>query len=271
MNQQFKIKEITASLSGVIPVASYENLRPGYSMTVEPIGDADPEKIFDIIEKILHDRFEHQVNIAKIDLIEKQYSYIRFREKDGKKYPSVTSILGWYKEWKVTDDELKQYGARGTIVHKLCEVFLKTGKWIEPYESEELKEDISILMGGSLGLSWEDCTHKKFMEKYGDKIKVEVTEQVVFNDQHLYSGRYDIKGKYDGVVSIMDFKTGAFDMKQLAAYAVCETGIEQMVILPVSPTDNKCGYKKPVISNLIQDEFKGFLKLREKFYMRFGI
>ncbi len=271
MKDKIKIKEISAGLSGVIPVAAFENLRPSYNMVVEPIGDVDPNEVFDYIERILHDRFEHEVNRAKIDLIEKQYSHIRFREKDGKKYPSVTSITGWFKEWKITDDELKQYAARGTIVHKLIEVYLTTHKWVEPYDIGELREFISILMSGSLGFSWTDCSYKAFIEKYEDKIEIEKTEQVVFNDQHLYSGRYDIRGKFDGLKAIMDFKTGVHDMRQLAAYAVCEKGIERLVILPVGPTDNKCGYKKPVICDTIQDEFKGFLKLRNKFMERFGV
>ena len=90
---QIKIKEISAGLSGVIPVASYENLRPSYNMVVELIGDVNPDEVFDYIEEILHDRFELEVNRAKTDLIERDYANIRFREKDGKKYPSVTSIL----------------------------------------------------------------------------------------------------------------------------------------------------------------------------------
>ena len=51
MNDKYKIKEISASLSGVIPVASYENLRPNYSMTVEPIGEQRQKKFLMILKK----------------------------------------------------------------------------------------------------------------------------------------------------------------------------------------------------------------------------
>ena len=271
MSEKFIIEEISASLSGVIPVAAYENLRPSYSMTVKPIGEQDPKEIFTIIEKVLHERFELEANRAKTDLIEKQYTNIRFREKNGKKYPSVTSILGWNKQWAVTVDQLKQYAARGTIVEWLILDYLKGGVWPNPIDVLALKEDVAILLGGSCGFSWANCTHEAFMEKYKDKIKIEKTKGVVFNDELLYSGEYDILGEYDGVRSIMDIKSGTFDMRQLAAYAICEKDIEQLVILPVGPTDNKCGYKKPVICTTIQDEYKKFTEARSKFRLRFGV
>jgi hypothetical protein len=266
-----KTKEISVGLSGVISTASWENLRPSFNIVAELEEGETDEECFAKLRGTLRAQFEMEANRAKTDLIEKQYSNIRFREKDGKKFPSVTSILDWDKTWRVTQDELNQYAARGTIVHKLIEIYYKTGEWKIPVEIDELKEEVAILLGGSLGFSWTDCTHELFIEKYGDKIKVEKTEQIVFNDEILYSGQYDLKGSYDNVSAIIDFKTGAYDMRQLAAYAVCETGIKRLVVLPVGPTDNKCGYKKPVICDTINDQFKDFLKARKKFRLRFGI
>ena len=69
----------------------------------------------------------------------------------------------------------------------------------------------------------------------------------------------------------MDIITGGFDMRQLVAYAVCLEGIEQVVVLPVGPTDNKCGYKRPVVCDTVQKEYAEFLKTRAKFKQRFGI
>lgn len=266
-----KIKEISSSLAGTISTAPYENYKPSFSMTVEPDENETSQECFLKIGKELHLQFEIEANRAKTDLIEKQYANIRFRERDGKKYPSVTSILDWAKTWRVTTDELKQYAARGTIVHKLIEIYLSTGRWENPVDLNELREEVAILLGGSLRFSWADCTHKEFIGKYGDKIEVEKTEQVVFNVERLYSGQYDIKGKFDGVPAIMDFKTGGYDMRQLAAYAACEEGIEAIVVLPIGPTENKCGYKKPVIETKINDAFKDFLRARIKFRNRFGI
>lgn len=271
MLENAKIKEITVGLSGVIPVAAYENLRPSFSITVEPIDGEEPEKIIASLQQYLHTVFEGESNRGKADLIDKQYSNVRFYEKDGKKYPSVTSILNWDKEWRVTDDELRQYASRGNIVEAIVEQFLKTDKWIDPMQIPELKEDVSVLMSGSLMFTWEKCSHKAFMKTYRDKIKVEAFQQTVFNDEAMYAGTYDLLGDFDAIRSIMDTKTGVFDMRQLAAYAICEKDIKQLVVLPVGPTDNKSGYKRPVVCDTVQKEFAEFLKARAKFKQRFGV
>jgi hypothetical protein len=271
MLENAKIKEITVGLSGVIPVAAYENLRPSFSITVEPIDGQEPEKIIASLQQYLHAVFEGESNRGKADLIDKQYANVRFYEKDGKKYPSVTSILYWDKEWRVTADELQQYASRGNIVEVLVQRFLETGEWIDPMDVPELKEDVSILMSGSLMFTWENCSHKAFMKAYGEKIKAEAFQQTVFNDEAMYAGTYDLLGDFDAIRSIMDTKSGAFDMRQLAAYAMCEKDIKQLVVLPVGPTDNKSGYKRPVICDTVQKEFAEFLKARAKFKQRFGI
>jgi hypothetical protein len=251
MNSNIKIKEITVSLSGVIPVAAYENLRPGFSMTVEPINGESPEKVIAECQEYLHSVFENESNRGKADLIDKQYSKVRFYEKNGKKYPSVTSILGWDKDFHVTEDELRQYASRGTIVGEMVETYLQTGEWIDPTQVASLREDVSVLMSGALMMTWEQCS--------------------VFNEENLYAGTEDILGLYDGGKSVMDVKCGGWDMRQLAAYAMCEKDIEQLVILPVGPTDNKCGYKRPVVCDTVQKELEEFLKARAKFKRRFGI
>lgn len=271
MLENIKIKEITVSLSGVIPVAAYENLRPGFSITAEPIDGEGSEKIIASLQQYLHAVFEGESNRGKADLIDKQYSNIRFYEKDGKKYPSVTSILDWDKQWRVTDDELRQYASRGTIIGAIVERFLETGEWADPLEIPKLREDVSVLMSGSLMFTWENCSHRAFMKAYRDKIQTEAFQRTVYNDEALYAGTEDILGAFDGIRSVMDVKTGVFDMRQLAAYAICEKDIEQLVVLPVGLTDNKCGYKRPVVCDTVQKEFAEFLKARAKFRTRFGV
>lgn len=268
----FTIKEVTASLSGVVPTASFENLRPGYSITVQPRRrQKDPNKIFDQLETILHKRFSHIANRAKVDLIERQYSRIRFYEKGGKKYPSVTSILSFGSIWKVSADELNQYAARGTVIDRLMEEFFKTGKWKDPQKMPELREEVSILLGGSLGFNWSDCSHEKFIAEHKKRVNITKMKATIYNDEHLYAGEMDFVGEFDGKRAVIDCKTGAYDMRQLAAYAVCEKGIEILVVFPVGPTDNITGYKRPVICDTINAKFKEFLKARSDFKKRFGI
>ena len=266
-----KVKEITVSLTGVIPVAAYENLRPGFSITVEPINGGDPEKVVAELQQYLHVIFENESNRGKADLIDKQYTNIRFYEKNGKKYPSVTSILNWDKEWRVTDDELQQYASRGNVVEAIINEYLKSGEWIDPTQVPSLREDVSILMSGSMAMTWEQGSYKKFMKQYRNKISAVEFQKTVYNDESLYAGTLDILGQYYKIESVMDIKTGGFNMRQLAAYAVCLENIKQLVVLPVGPTDNKCGYKKPVICDTIQKEYAEFLKARAKFKQRFGI
>ena len=267
-----KIKEIKASISGAIPIASYENLKPYYEIVAEVEEGEDVDAAMKKLRSIVRWHFEQEGNNAKADLIQKQYSGIRFYEKDGKKYPSVTSVLGWNVDWKISEDELQQYGSRGTIVHKLIEGYLATGKWIDPTTAPELANEVATVTAGSLALSWVDCSYKAALEAIEGDLKVINQEQELFNDEHLYAGRSDLVCMYKGKKTIIDFKSGTTtDMRQLAAYAACLDGIEQLVIVPVGPNENKSGIKKPIISTDVVGEFKKFLFARASFRERFGI
>ena len=272
-----KVKEITVSLGGVIPSEAYGNYRPGYSMTVQPINGESPEKVFSDCEQFLRTMFDNLANRVKADDIDRTYAQLRFYQRNGKKYPSVTAILGWdvnlAKQANMTDDEMMQYACRGHIVEALINHYLKYGEWCDPQTISFLEEDISIISSGSRMLTWNTCTHKAFIEKFGDKIKVEELQKTVFNDEYLYAGTMDILGEYDGVRSIMDIKCrkSGWDFRQLAAYAKCEKDIKQLVVLPVGETDNKCGYMKPVVCDTIDAKFEEFLKARAKFKRRFNI
>jgi hypothetical protein len=268
-----KYKEVSVGITGVIPIASYENLRPSFTATIE-VQDGDNEnEVIATGMALVNKHFELVVDKAKVDLIEKQYKNVRFREIGGVKYPSVTSILSWDKDWKISEDELSQYASRGKIVHKLIEIYLKTKKWVEPEDIKEpeIEEAVSILMSGSLKLHWNQCSYKKFFKEYEDGLEVDSIEQVVLNKEVRYSGQYDIKGKFQGKSSIIDCKTGSYDMAQLAAYAVCERGIEQLIVFPVGITNNKTGFMKPIVSTDIETEYKRFLYARDKFKRRFGL
>jgi len=268
-----KIKEIHAGLSGVIPIASYENLKPSFDITAEPEEGESVEECFTRLKQALHFQFDMTANQAKIDLIEKQYQNIRFREKNGKKYPSVTSILSWNKDWKISDDELRQYASRGTIVHRLVEEYIKNGKWLEPVDMPELKGDLIIVTTGSLNLSWKDCSYKKFFEQFGKDFEFIKTEVEVFNDEVCYSGRFDALVKYKGKLAIADWKTGSsFSHLQTAAYAVAyKEKVDNLIICPIGKCPNKTGCFKPNITEDVKGNYQNFLRTRAKFRERFGI
>lgn len=267
-----KIKEISASLAGVIPIASYENLRPSYTITAELEEGEDINASFKQLKDTIRCHFEQEGNRAKVDMIEKQYANIRFYEANGKKYPSVTSILGWNVDWKISEDELQQYASRGTIVHTLIELYLKEGKWYDPLDLPKLENDLAVLMLGSKKLTWKDCSYIPALESLIKDVELIETEKSICNEENLYAGRLDVLCRYKGKLTVMDFKTGTTtDMRQLAAYSACVDNVEQLVIVPVGPTDNKSGVKKPVVCVNIQKEFKGFLYARAKFRERFGV
>ena len=173
----------------------------------------------------------------------------------------------------MTDDEMLQYACRGHIVEAMINRYLVTGTWVDPQNEPKQQENVSILATGSRMLTWNTCSHKVFMEKYGDKIKVEQIQKTVFNDEYLYAGTLDIIGEYDGVRSVMDIKCrkSGWDFRQLAAYAKCEKDIKQLVVFPVGETKNQCGYMKPVICDTIEATFEEFLVPRAKFKRRFNI
>jgi hypothetical protein len=267
-----KVREIVSTLSAVVPVGAYENLKPGFEIRMELAEGDDMDAAFKYANGYIKNMLEVVSNNAKADLIQKQYANIRLYEKDGKKYPSVTSILGWDVDWKITEDELQQYGSRGTIVHKLIEVYLSEKKWVDPLDIPELENDVAVLMGGSKKLSWKDCSYVTAIESLAGDLKLLEQEAELYNDENLYAGRVDVICLYKGKKTIMDFKSGTTtDMRQLAAYAACVEGIEQLVIVPVGPTDNKSGLKKPVVCTDIAGEYKKFLYARAKFRERFGI
>ena len=267
-----KIKQIEATLSAVIPIASYENLKPSFSIMAELEEGDDVDKSLSHIKDILKTKVEQVSNEAKTDLIKKQNDKIRFYERNGKQYPSVTSVLGWDIDWRISEDELMQYAARGTIVHKIIELYLKEKKWYDPIDVLELEDDVAVLMSGSKKLTWKNCSYIKAIETIEKDIELISTEKAVYNNELLYAGTLDCLCKYKGKLTVLDFKTGTTtDMRQLAAYATCLSGIEQTVIVPVGPTENKSGIKKPIVSSTISAEFKKFIYARNKFRERFGV
>jgi len=267
-----KIDKISHGLSGVIPLASYENSRPSFNIEISIDNERELEAATKFCQDYLHGLMDSEIQRGKAEYIERAYAdKIRWYTKNGRKYPSVTSILYWDAEWRVSQDHLAQLAARGTIVGEIVEHYLSTGFWLNPEELSFRADDVAILKTGSSGLSWNDCSHRAFCEKFGDDIKVEDTQGVVYNDEHRYAGTYDILGTYKGKKALMDVKCGGHNMAQLAAYAVCCEDVEVLVVLPVGPTDNKCGYMKPVECTDIKGEFEKFLDAREKFRRRFGV
>ena len=279
--------QITAKVEAVIPVGNFENYRPAYSVTeVHNIAcDEESKEGFSKKEKLkalkrmLDKQLFEDYERIKIERIERTKKNVRFYDIDNRKYPSVTSILGW-EGIAYPEEKLEQYAARGTVVHKLIDEYFKGGckEWKDPADIPSLKPELIILKEGDLGLTWEDCGYKEFFEKHDADIVEPRTELKVVNNELFYAGTTDMVCMWKGELAIVDFKTASNYPKdrvdkfyrQLAAYANCLKGIKQMIIVPLNP-GNKTGYGKPMISDRIDHYFKAFLEDRKTFKRIFGI
>jgi len=158
-------------------------------------------------------------------------------------YPSITTVLNVRKreglaEWrKRVGEDVANYIARtaatrGTKVHKMCEDFLNN--------EEVVKENHEFL-------PW--CLFSQLKPVLEDRIdNIFAQEAGLWSDKYKVAGRVDCIAEYNGVPSIIDFKTSRSQRNdeynesyyiQAAAYAEMfeeRTGIEieQIVILVVT-------------------------------------
>ena len=184
MKKQAKPKvqsiEICASYTGKISVAKWENISPFFSVKETRIGHMTDEEIA-IRQKqlsvICETRFDDVSKRELIAKIQEDRKDIRFYPIGNESYPSVTSIINWDNDFEektqhITPDEMRQYAARGTIIHKQVSIFLDTGEWKEPKDIPELYLYRVILKKGSLGLSMDGYDFRGFYEKYNFSIAV---------------------------------------------------------------------------------------------------
>jgi hypothetical protein len=267
--------EISASYTGKISTGKWENLSPFFSIkeTWQNVTDEDIQNR----QKVLHDMCESKFNevdqqatVAKI-LQERQD--LRFYDYKGLKLPSVTSIIGWDEDMYVTPNQLIQYAARGTAIHKQCEIFLKTGQWLEVKDIPEVYAEYVIVTKGDMNLKFDDVNFRAFYSAH--KFDVVQLEQVVYNLDYRYAGRTDIVGTFEGKKSLLDIKTGTTinrekAFKQMSAYAKSLEGIEQIVVIHLN-NGTKQGFSKPIVSDEIEKYFQLFLRDRESFKQRFGV
>lgn len=168
----------------------------------------------------------------------------------GNKYPSVTTVTGLLKkafiqEWRkaVGEEEANKIASRaarrGTRIHSLCEKYLYN-------ENPE----INLI----------DTENWKNIKPYLDKINnIHVLEKSLFSHHLEVAGTVDCIAEYEGVLSVIDFKTSnSFKTRddihdyfmQCSAYAVA---YEEMTKHPV-----------PNLVVLITTEENGVLIFKEK-------
>ena len=158
-------------------------------------------------------------------------------------YPSITTVLNVRKreglaEWrKRVGEDVANYiartaAARGTKVHKMCEDFLNNEEVLQ--ESHEF-------------LPW--CLFSQLKPVLEQKLNnIYAQEAGLWSDKYKVAGRVDCIAEWEGVPSIIDFKTSRSERNdeynesyyiQASAYAEMfeertGTPIEQVVILVVT-------------------------------------
>jgi len=124
-----------------------------------------------------------------------------YTTRSGVKYPSVTTILGakekpWLNEWrtmlgpKKAEKETKRCADRGTAVHKMAEDYLNNLE--NPAKGHE-QPNVKLFNQLKFRLNKIDNIRAQEVPLYSDILKI--------------AGRVDCVGEYDGVLSIIDFKT----------------------------------------------------------------
>jgi hypothetical protein len=148
----------------------------------------------------------------------------RFYKRNGKYYPSVSSILQFYPKGKYFEDWLKSNGHNsntivykaaneGTQVHNTIEDFLGGHEitWIDQYGNAKYQLDV-----------WKMILR---FANFWNRLKPELIakEYHLFSDQYEYAGTADLIIRINGELWLLDIKTSnslhtSYDL-QLAAYA----------------------------------------------------
>jgi len=172
-----------------------------------------------------------------------------YETPEGNKYPSITTVLSvrskqGLMEWRkrvgneVANHISRTAAARGTKVHHMCEDYLNNMETNFPTKWLEHKKTFLPY-----------CLFTQLKEKVLCNINnIYAQEAGLYSDKYRVAGRVDCIAEYNGVPSIIDFKTSTKERKdewnesyyiQGSAYAemfVERTGIEisQVIILVVT-------------------------------------
>lgn len=163
---------------------------------------------------------------------------------------------------EVSEGELMQYAAMGTIIHGMAEIILK-GIKSPTYLWEKYKDEWTLVQEGSLKLNPSNANAHGFMEAHPDigwKVAKEDVEVEMFDDDMMLCGTSDLFTTYKGLPCTLDWKTSRSYsaekklryFKQLALYSIMKekkTGVKDqfLIIAPLNP-NNKCGYGKAIIT-----------------------
>lgn len=282
-----KIK-VASSFTGVISRGMFENSRPGFNAEIEyefkPLTDFKEylesiDRQQKLLHKICYENFKACEDQAVAERITRERQDIRFYVgKDGKRVPSVTSIINFDADMFCAPEALAQYASQSNLCHAQVEEFIHSGEWKEAKDILGSWSDIVIVTKGNLNLETSGWSFPDFLKKY--PILNMKNSKAGFNDEHKYAGTPDFEGipdfegaeKVDTIFDVKRTPDKVKNFKQMAGYAKMggNEHIKQMVIVPLN-NKTKQGFSQPIIETRIDQYFEMFLKDREAFKKRFGI
>lgn len=191
-----------------------------------------------------------------------------------KEYPSVTWKAGCYPKgigyfkwlaehgWDESQAIMREAGEKGSRVHHAVEMLLLGN---EVNMDDELPNNDGDMAQITLDeyeciMSFVDWFND--LKQKGHTLEIIAIETTVFNEKHMYAGTIDLLCKIDGVLTIIDFKTGQYIWVsheiQLSAYKQTFPDGEQpekMAILQLGYRKNKRKWKYTEI----EDKFDLYL------------
>jgi len=150
-----------------------------------------------------------------------------YKTKEGKSYPSITTVLSEYNrkaifEWRqrVGEEEAnkvsRKASGRGTKLHNVCEKYLLN-------EMTDMK--ISMMMPDTkeLFLKIRPLLDQNIGDVYG-------IEQPLYSDKLRIAGRCDCIAEWNGVLSIVDWKTASYkkEKEYIENYFMQAAGYSEM-------------------------------------------
>lgn len=197
-----------------------------------------------------------------------------YQTPEGLYYPSATTVIGIeepqaLRDWRTSlgpkkaEKETKRAADRGTAVHKMIELFLNNDQ--DPTKGQDLE---NIKLFNQVKLKLRNINN------------IQTQETALWSDQLKIAGRVDCIAEYNGVLSIVDFKTSNNNKYndmidkyfiQTTAYALMyyeRFGIaieDCTVIIAVEK-----GMVPMVYSKKIDDYISPLLKLINTFYEKYG-
>ena len=153
--------------------------------------------------------FKHKKGVKLAEIKATNVDGVRLYETpEGNKYPSMTTVLSVRNkqglvEWrKRVGEEVANYiartaAARGTAVHHMCEDYINNMSWNYPLDWAKHKKNF---LPYTLFKQLRNSVLQKVNNIYAQ-------ECGLYSDKYKVAGRVDCIAEYNGVLSIIDFKT----------------------------------------------------------------